>query len=123
MDSRSASDYEDERSPQFLAPILGDPIGVLVRRWKPMLAAVMFVVVGSIVAAFQMEPLCEARATVSVLGARISENFVQTTVEIGTLDQIDANTVGSLEVAWRWSAANFGPQPEGNVRATPLMMG
>jgi len=39
------------------------------------------------------------------------------------LDQIDGDNVNSLEVAWRWTAANFGPAPEYNYRTTPLMVG
>lgn len=38
------------------------------------------------------------------------------------LDQIDRTNVGSLEVAWRWKAANYGPAPEFNYRTTPLMV-
>ena len=38
------------------------------------------------------------------------------------LDQIDRDNVAELEVAWRWQAANFGPQPEFNYRTTPLMV-
>lgn len=36
------------------------------------------------------------------------------------LDQIDASNVGTLEVAWRWKAANYGPEPDHIYRATPL---
>ena len=39
------------------------------------------------------------------------------------LDQIDGDNVQSLEVAWRWTAANYGPGPEYNYRTTPLMVG
>ena len=38
------------------------------------------------------------------------------------LDQIDRSNVGDLEIAWRWSARNFGPTPENNYRATPIMV-
>ena len=38
------------------------------------------------------------------------------------LDQIDASNVGELEIAWRWSARNFGPNPEVNYRVTPIMV-
>ena len=38
------------------------------------------------------------------------------------LDQINASNVGELEIAWRWSARNFGPTPEGNYRVTPVMV-
>ena len=38
------------------------------------------------------------------------------------LDQIDRTNAGSLEVVWRWKAANYGPAPEFNYRTTPLMV-
>ncbi|MFT4862934.1 MAG: glucose dehydrogenase [Pseudohongiellaceae bacterium] len=36
------------------------------------------------------------------------------------LDQINAENVASLEIAWRFSTANFGPTPESNATFTPL---
>jgi quinoprotein glucose dehydrogenase len=36
------------------------------------------------------------------------------------LDQINAENVGKLEVAWRWKAANYGPEVDYIYRATPL---
>lgn len=36
------------------------------------------------------------------------------------LDQITAENVSELEIAWRWKANNFGPRPEHNWEATPL---
>jgi quinoprotein glucose dehydrogenase len=30
--------------------------------------------------------------------------------------------VGDLEIAWRWQARNFGPEPEFNFRVTPIMV-
>ena len=39
------------------------------------------------------------------------------------LDQITRENVKDLKVAWRWKAANFGPQPDFNYQATPLMVG
>ena len=39
------------------------------------------------------------------------------------LDQINASNVKDLKVAWRWSAANFGPTPELKSENTPLMIG
>ena len=38
------------------------------------------------------------------------------------LDQIDADNVADLRVAWRWKSENFGPAPEFNYRTTPLMV-
>jgi len=38
------------------------------------------------------------------------------------LDIVNRNNVDKLEMAWRWKADNFGPRPELNYRATPLMV-
>jgi quinoprotein glucose dehydrogenase len=38
------------------------------------------------------------------------------------LDQINKDTIGDLEIAWRWSAMNLGPRPDYNFRATPIFM-
>ena len=37
------------------------------------------------------------------------------------LEGIDADNVGELEIAWRWSAANFGPAPEIRNASMPIM--
>ncbi|HEY5907577.1 MAG TPA: hypothetical protein VIZ31_05995, partial [Vicinamibacteria bacterium] len=36
------------------------------------------------------------------------------------LEQVDASNVGKLEVAWRWYAANYGPEPDFIYRGTPI---
>lgn len=38
------------------------------------------------------------------------------------LDQINADNVSQLQVAWRWKSLNFGPRMEGNLETTPLMI-
>ena len=38
------------------------------------------------------------------------------------LDQINRDNVSELEIVWRWSGLNFGPRPDYNFRATPIMM-
>jgi quinoprotein glucose dehydrogenase len=38
------------------------------------------------------------------------------------LDQIDASNVGDLEVVWRWTGRNFGPNPNIRSSTTPLMV-
>ncbi|MDT8370070.1 MAG: PQQ-binding-like beta-propeller repeat protein [Longimicrobiales bacterium] len=38
-------------------------------------------------------------------------------------DQIDAENVADLEVAWRWWGANYGPTPDFIYRSTPLKIG
>jgi len=39
------------------------------------------------------------------------------------LDQIDGSNAAELEIAWRWSARNFGPNPFVRSATTPLMVG
>jgi quinoprotein glucose dehydrogenase len=39
------------------------------------------------------------------------------------LDQINAENVAKLEVAWRWSALNYGPEPDYIYRGTPIKVG
>ena len=39
------------------------------------------------------------------------------------LDQINSSNVADLEIAWRWSARNFGTTPENYYRTTPIMVG
>ncbi len=38
------------------------------------------------------------------------------------LDQIDGDNFEDLEVAWRFKTENFGPRPDRNLQATPLMV-
>src|SRR5687767_15698891 len=39
------------------------------------------------------------------------------------LDQINRDNVKDLRIAWRWKSENFGPRPQNNMEATPLMVG
>ncbi len=39
-----------------------------------------------------------------------------------SLDQIDTSNVEDLEVVWRWTARNFGPNPNIRSSTTPLMV-
>ncbi len=38
------------------------------------------------------------------------------------LDQINADNVSKLNIAWRWKAHNFGASPEFNFQSTPIMV-
>ena len=39
-----------------------------------------------------------------------------------SLDQINRDNAGDLEIAWRWTARNHGPRPETRSQTTPLMI-
>ena len=38
------------------------------------------------------------------------------------LDQINRDNFSDLEIAWRWKTDNFGPRPDYNLRATPILI-
>jgi glucose dehydrogenase len=73
---------------------------------------------GAHAASAQSPPASDA-ATVEwpVYGGNLASQFYS------PLDQINARNVKDLKVAWRWSAANFGPNPELKSENTPLMIG
>ena len=43
------------------------------------------------------------------------------TTKYSPLDQINEENVAELEIVWRWKADNFGPRPDNNWQATPVM--
>jgi len=74
-------------------------------------------------------------ALVAVLGARAQPSatsgaMVEWPVYGGSLasqfysplEQINARNVKDLQIAWRWHAGNFGPNPEQKSETTPLMI-
>jgi quinoprotein glucose dehydrogenase len=44
------------------------------------------------------------------------------TSKYSPLDHIHRGNVKDLQIVWRWKANNFGPQPDFNYQATPLMI-
>jgi quinoprotein glucose dehydrogenase len=47
----------------------------------------------------------------------------QGNTKYSALDQINKDNVKNLRIAWRWKSENFGPRPQNNMEATPLMVG
>ncbi|MDA0205295.1 MAG: pyrroloquinoline quinone-dependent dehydrogenase [Acidobacteria bacterium] len=43
------------------------------------------------------------------------------TTKYSPLDQINEENVAELEIVWRWKSDNFGPRPDNNWQATPVM--
>lgn len=73
----------------------------------------------------------EARVPAAGRGGRATAANLEWTAWRGTTlgqgwspaSQIDRDNVGQLEIAWRWTSANFGPSPESRSITTPLMAG
>ena len=90
-------------------------------------------------APLQLTSAVTSKATLQYLGDRppltisLSKSEAESVVEwlhhrgtphgqnYSALDQIHADNVADLEVAWRWKSDNFGPSPWPNYQVTPLM--
>jgi polysaccharide biosynthesis transport protein len=84
---RWTADGETATVPIFLR----DPLGALRRRWRAMLVVLVVVAAGGVGSALLgVEPLYVARATLSITGQQIPEDFVRPTVLRETTEQIDA---------------------------------
>jgi succinoglycan biosynthesis transport protein ExoP len=87
--SVGAGDYDDVDE-VALPAFLFDPVGVLRRRWPWMiLILVAGLALGGAYLQFR-EPVYRARATVLVASQKISEQFVQATVETDPLEKVSA---------------------------------
>ena len=92
-------DWEDSESSGGGGPfaeILRDPLGVVRRHWKPMLAlGVAGLVVTGVVTSLQ-EPEYYARATVLIASQKLSEDFVRPTIAEDVLERVNAMTAEAL---------------------------
>jgi uncharacterized protein involved in exopolysaccharide biosynthesis len=92
-------DWEDSESSGGGGPfaeILRDPLGVIRRHWKPMVAlTVAGLVVTGLVTALQ-KPQYYARATVLIASQKLSEEFVRPTIAEDVLERVNAMTAEAL---------------------------
>jgi uncharacterized protein involved in exopolysaccharide biosynthesis len=83
--------YTDEESPEDgPSAALVDPVGVVERRWKTMVAALVVGVIASVGFSLRAKPRFEAEATVLVAPQQISERIVEPTIQEDALTRIDA---------------------------------
>lgn len=73
-----------------LPGFIGDPKGVLKRRWKWMVPVILAGMIGSGLFLSSRQPIYRARATVMVSSQRISEQFFQSTIESDQLEKVNA---------------------------------
>ncbi len=86
---------------------------------------------GDLVAISMQESLEPVRVASAQFGATVAQRVIDgewlgyhgdsNATRYSPLDLINEDNVADLEIAWRWSTANFGPQPEFNYEATPIM--
>jgi uncharacterized protein involved in exopolysaccharide biosynthesis len=79
-----------------LSEIARDPLGVIRRHWKPMLAAVLvgLLVTAGVVA--MQTPQYLARATILLASQKLSESFVRPTIAEDVLERVNALTAEAL---------------------------
>lgn len=73
-----------------LPGFITDPMGVLRRRWLPVLLVIIVGTAGSLFYVQMRTPEYEARATVLVASQRISETLIASTVETNQLEKVSA---------------------------------
>jgi uncharacterized protein involved in exopolysaccharide biosynthesis len=73
-----------------VADLLGDPLGVVRRRWRWMLATLLLGTVASGVFAYLRDPRYAAESSVMIARQQVSESIVKPTIEEDALTRIDA---------------------------------
>jgi uncharacterized protein involved in exopolysaccharide biosynthesis len=81
----SEFDQDQEQLPEFIK----DPVGVLRRRWRPLVVACGLGLIATIVAVVLHIPVFLAKATVLVAEQQISTEFVPTTVHQNPIDRVN----------------------------------
>jgi quinoprotein glucose dehydrogenase len=86
---------------------------------------------GDLVAISMQESLEPVRVASAQFGATVSQRVIDAewlgyhgdsnATRYSPLDLINRDNAADLEIAWRWTTVNFGPQPEFNYEATPVM--
>jgi len=85
-------DVESDGLPQFL----WDPVGVVRRRWRWMLAALLLGILASAVLGVLMKPRYQAGATVMIATQEMPEEFVRSTVRGDPFERINAMVAAVL---------------------------
>src|SRR5262245_26884636 len=96
-----------------LPEVLRDPVGILRRRWRWMLAALVAGVAAATAFVARMEPRYEAKASLMVTTQQIREDLVRTTLEDDIMQRLNA-MLGEVLSRDRLSALieKYDPYPE-----------
>ena len=85
----AVEDFEDLDQPG-LPPFVRDPIGVVRRRWRWMLATLLVGLIGTALLGLTLKPRYRAAATVMIATKEMPEEFVRSTVQEDPFERISA---------------------------------
>ncbi len=71
---------------------------------------------------YKFKPRSTGEAITSIEGEWPQHRSDQASTNYSPLSQINRDNVKQLKIVWRWKTDNFGPTPEYNYEATPLMV-
>ena len=71
---------------------------------------------------YKFKPRSTGEAITSIEGEWTQHRSDQASTNYSPLDQINRDNAKQLKIVWRWKTDNFGPTPEFNYEATPLMV-
>jgi uncharacterized protein involved in exopolysaccharide biosynthesis len=90
VSERSTADEFEDFESNGLPRFLWDPVGVVRRRWRWMLAVLLLGVIASAVAGFLLKPRYRAAATVMIATQDMPEEFVRSTVRGDPFERVNA---------------------------------
>ena len=71
---------------------------------------------------YKFKPRSTGEAITSIEGEWLQHRSDQSSTNYSPLNQINRDNAKQLKIVWRWKTDNFGPTPEFNYEATPLMV-
>ena len=71
---------------------------------------------------YKFKPRIIGEPITSIEGEWPQHRSDQASTNYSPLSQINRDNVNQLKIVWRWKTDNFGPTPEYNYEATPLMV-
>ena len=92
MDRFDDETFDDETGQSNPFDSLRDPVGILRRRWRPMLLVMLAGLALTPLAVWLMPPVYMARASVLIATQKLSESFVRPTIQEDATERINALT-------------------------------
>ena len=92
MDRMDDETFDGETRQSSPLDSLRDPLGILRRRWRPMLLVLLAGLAVTPLAVWLLPPVYQARASVLIATQKLSESFVRSTIQEDATERINALT-------------------------------